>query len=140
MRYLIFILCFCASAANAQFFSGNDLYPLCGKRGSIVPAFVAGASDKSTIEHSNIDYIRKSMTNPKFKDLPQQNQMVELLGSVRDMVRPYCMPSGATVNQIGEVFCKYLKENPAKRADPSALLVKMAFAEAWPCESRGPVE
>jgi hypothetical protein len=140
MRYLTILLCLFASSANAQFFSGNDLYALCGKRGTFIEAFVAGVYDQAVVDHSGIDFIRKSMSNPKFKDLPRQSEQVALLGSLRDMVKPYCLPRGATVGQLGEVFCKYLRENPAKRAGSSALLAKLAFAEAWPCQSKGPVE
>jgi hypothetical protein len=136
MRYLIAVLWFFASAANAQFFSGNDLYPMCDKPGSVVSAFVAGVSDKAVVTYMGIDHVRKGVADPKFKSLPHRSEELELLASVRDMTKPYCTPRHATVGQLSEVFCKYLKENPAERANAAAVLASMAFAEAWPCEPK----
>ena len=47
--------------------------------------------------------------------------------------RSFCYPSGVAFGQINDVVINYLKANPDKRQDDSALLVEMALNQAWPC-------
>jgi Rap1a immunity proteins len=47
--------------------------------------------------------------------------------------RPFCVPAGATVGQRHDIVVKYLKDNPDKRHNESALLIGLALHEAWPC-------
>lgn len=46
----------------------------------------------------------------------------------------YCKPRKATLGQLVDITCKWLKENPAQRHRPAALVANMALAEAYPCE------
>jgi hypothetical protein len=48
----------------------------------------------------------------------------------------YCPPKGATVEQAGDVFRKYLKDRPAERQKSAAELVVLALNEAWPCKQQ----
>jgi hypothetical protein len=47
--------------------------------------------------------------------------------------RSFCYPSGVAFGQIRDVVINYLKANPDKRQDDSALLVELAMNQAWPC-------
>jgi hypothetical protein len=44
-----------------------------------------------------------------------------------------CFPTGATLRQIGDVFCKYLDDNPQERSVRASLLALTAFNRAFPC-------
>src|ERR1700754_812431 len=44
------------------------------------------------------------------------NKMV----GVRTVMNPYCLPDEATLGQIGDTFCKYLRQNPAIRHESGA--------------------
>lgn len=44
-----------------------------------------------------------------------------------------CFPTGATLRQIGDVFCKYLDDNPQERRVRASLLALTAFNQAYPC-------
>jgi Rap1a immunity proteins len=44
-----------------------------------------------------------------------------------------CLPQGVTLGQVEDVIVKYLKDNPAERNKPSAGLIGIAAASAWPC-------
>lgn len=47
---------------------------------------------------------------------------------------PYCLPAaGAHVTQIADVVRKYLMNNPEKRSQPAATLVREALKEGFPC-------
>lgn len=140
MRLLAILLFFgSAAAANAQFLSGNDLYPMCGRNTFAVSMFVAGSSSTGIIEALNLGHVRKVISDPKFKS-PENTAKLDLLDDITKMIRPYCLPRNATIAQAGDVVCKYLREKPARRTDPAGLIVKMALGEAWPCEPNGPVE
>lgn len=47
---------------------------------------------------------------------------------------PYCLPAaGAHVSQVADVVRKYLLNNPEKRSQPAATLVREALKEGFPC-------
>lgn len=56
--------------------------------------------------------------------------------SNRNLVRPYCVPRGATAAQLADVAWKYLDEHPQQRHLPGAHLVRESFRSAWPCASQ----
>jgi hypothetical protein len=135
MRLLpILVLCITATGAKAQFLSGNDLYAHCGRPDSLVSAFVAGVASKAIIDKKRVDDVRSGLANPNVP-ISERAVKVELLRDLRDILEPYCMPRKVSIGQLGDVFCAYLKDNPARRTDPSARLAESAFAEAWPCKA-----
>jgi hypothetical protein len=51
-----------------------------------------------------------------------------------------CPPEGVTAGQLSDVTYKFLRKNPEKRNLPAALLVTLAFFQAWcPNESPPPI-
>lgn len=44
-----------------------------------------------------------------------------------------CLSEGVTLGQVQDVVVKYLKDNPTERNKPSAGLIGIAAATAWPC-------
>jgi Rap1a immunity proteins len=51
-------------------------------------------------------------------------------------VAGYCKPDRATLEQVTDVFCAYLKDNPAKRDGLPAIMFPDALKKAWPCAGR----
>jgi Rap1a immunity proteins len=45
----------------------------------------------------------------------------------------FCLPSGATAGQVGDVFCKHLRDNPAERHKAARDLAISVFKSAFPC-------
>jgi Rap1a immunity proteins len=45
-----------------------------------------------------------------------------------------CFPEGATLRQIGDVFCKYLDDYPQDRRVRASILALTAFNRAFPCK------
>lgn len=49
--------------------------------------------------------------------------------------KPYfCLRDGVKQSQMGDVFCNFLRDNPADRNDDAAGLAGVAFMRAWPCK------
>lgn len=48
----------------------------------------------------------------------------------------YCKPERATLEQVTDVFCAYLKDNPAERDGLPAIMFPKALTKAWPCPKR----
>jgi hypothetical protein len=46
--------------------------------------------------------------------------------------KPSCIPDGANRGTIRDVIHNYLRDNPAKRTLPAAIVVPMALAAAFP--------
>jgi hypothetical protein len=66
--------------------------------------------------------------------LGREADFVEDLKNVEAIVvGHYCVPEGVTARQVGDVFCKFLRENPERRHYVAALLFSAAMAAAWPC-------
>lgn len=52
--------------------------------------------------------------------------------------KTFCAPERATTGQLADVAEKYLRDNPARRDQQAHLLVRDAFASAWPCSAPRP--
>ncbi|TQX90243.1 MULTISPECIES: Rap1a/Tai family immunity protein [unclassified Rhizobium] len=88
-----------------QYLSGNDMNAICKQEGRVaVNHFVMAVADTS----------QALLAGPKAPRL-------------------YCLAKGVTAGQLGDVFCKYLQENPEHREKAAAGLAMVAFINAWPC-------
>ena len=50
-----------------------------------------------------------------------------------DGMNGLCVPSGVTKGQLADVVAFHLRDNPAERHLPAALLVRKAINEKFPC-------
>jgi hypothetical protein len=126
-----FALCACAaSAAGAvalpptTFYSGNDVYDFCQHDRAAAFAYVAGLYDGAAHAAFAIDGIRDLGKSPK-NDAVVNFALKRVVG--------YCKPERATLEQVTDVFCKYLREFPEKRDGLPAILFSEALTKAWPC-------
>ena len=93
-----------AVPAAADFMSGNDLHRFCLGGTDDARAFSVGVADT-----------------------------YELLVKKDGATGFFCLPEDVKARQLGDVFCKFLAENPANRHEGAAGLAAVSFAEAWPC-------
>jgi hypothetical protein len=132
MRLATLALCACvASAAGAveipqrTFYSGNDVYGFCQHDRAVAFAYVAGLYDQAAHAALLIDHFRYSGSRTPQKDLEVDFQLKRIVG--------YCAPEHVTVEQVTDVFCKYLKDIPEKRDGLPQILFSEALTKAWPC-------
>ena len=122
MRIAITLALLIGMDRPAAAFSGNDILDMCRTNPALVAMYAAGISDAHDVAVNNFKLLRES---------------VETDGGVGAdfavIVGHYCRPKGVTVGQAGDVFCKFLRENPARRHYVAAFLFSAAMAEAWPC-------
>ena len=94
-----------ATPAGAGFFDGNKLHELCGDYPDFAETYTMAVIDAASI--------------------------YQPLMGVKDRI---CLPKGVRSDQIRDVACKYLVDNPAIRHWPAADVVLESAAAAWPCK------
>ncbi|WP_196245771.1 Rap1a/Tai family immunity protein [Bordetella hinzii] len=50
-----------------------------------------------------------------------------------EFLSAWCLPEKATAGQVRDVFVKFLRENPARRAESGDALLTQALESAFPC-------
>jgi Rap1a immunity proteins len=121
-------LVFCsATPAQAGFYSGNELHDLCQSNRPAVIMYVAGLHDAS--EHAMNVSVK---TLALHFSLSLSKDQADFDSVLKD-IAGYCLPENATTGQVADVFCKYLRDNPAQRHLNVAHLFSTAMAAAWPC-------
>jgi hypothetical protein len=123
---------FIASPAGADeipgtFYTGNQVHDLC--RQGVAWGYVAGLHDAHVLAANALQHIQR--TTDALKD-----QVPSILGTAVDFqvkwVGRYCAPHGATVEQMTDVFCKFLRDNPQERHLSATALFPAAMM-VWPC-------
>jgi hypothetical protein len=138
MKTLALIVCaFAASTAAATeipqstFFSGNDVHGLCQRDRDAVLHYVAGLYDEAAHAAWVIDGTRLSLLGR-----PQRDMSDEMADYALSRVVGYCAPPKATLDQVTDVFCKYLRDSPEKRDGLPPILFSEALTKAWPCHDK----
>jgi hypothetical protein len=137
MRFFAAAICFFINivAAHAQFFTGNELNDLCQKKHIGASLYVAGVIDKAATDESALSkYQRATADDPKTSSPERMGKVIASLATALGEIKSYCIPKGATVEQSADIFCKYLRDNPAGRNKNAAVLLTAALNDAWPCK------
>jgi hypothetical protein len=94
--------------ARAEFFSGNDIYGICGGNGSRsefekaqCAGYVGGVVDA---------FITRNARTKQAK----------------------CIPAKVTVGQLQDVVVKFMRDRPQTRDLPASGLINAAILDAWP--------
>jgi hypothetical protein len=101
------------AAAQAGFYTGNEIASQCRINRQFVSGYVSGTVDKATIDAPALYEFYVDSFDPKNSDEKTQ-KINKSLGEASVLIEGYCIPKGATVGQTGDVFCKYLEENQPK--------------------------
>jgi 3-hydroxy-3-methylglutaryl CoA synthase len=113
---------------DGNFFSGNDVHQWCQRDKAVAQSYVAGLYDASVHATLVIDSIRHFG-----KELPKNDTEVDY--AIKRVV-DFCKPGGATLEQVTDVFCKFLRDSPEERHGLPAILFNNGLKKAWPCPGK----
>lgn len=119
---------FAAEVPPTAFYSGNDVYDWCRNDRRAGFSYVAGLYDSAAHAAAVIDSGRHFG-----KDMPNNDIEIDF---ALDRVVGYCKPERVTLEQVTDVFCKYLADNPAERDGLPAIMFPRALTKTWPCPKR----
>jgi Rap1a immunity proteins len=107
-----------------MFFTGNYVHSWCQSADSLVLGYAAGVWDQSARARHGLNLQRG-----------YSNQVDGVLSYEKELILGYCAPpSNVTVQQVTDIFCGFLRDNPAMRSDSAAGLFREAMKKAWPCK------
>jgi hypothetical protein len=130
---LSLVVCFAAMISGAVIrpasaISGNSIEEMCRTMPELAAMYATGVSDAHAIAESEFKIIRESLGRGREAKFIEDMKNVETI-----LLGHYCVPDGVTVRQIGDVFCKFLRENPERREYMASFLFPAAMSKAWPC-------
>lgn len=118
------------NGTNANFFDGNKIHRFCQESGTLfVRGYVTGLFDRSEDAYWAIVGL-----GAKMAPADREKYTASTNGAMNE-IQGYCAPEKVTVRQLTDVFCKYLRDNPADRHEPASSLFSKAVGHAWPCKS-----
>ena len=119
---------FAVELPDRTFFSGNDVYQWCQRDKAMAQGYVGGMYDTAAHAALAIDSMRHFG-----KQMPKNDAEVDY---AIERVVGFCKPEHATLEQMTDMFCKFLKESPAQRDGLPAILFNDAGKKAWPCPGK----
>jgi hypothetical protein len=119
---------FAVQLPDRTFFSGNDMYQWCQHDKAMAQGYVAGMYDTAAHATIAIDSMRNFG-----KAMPNNDAQVDF---AIERVVGFCKPEHATLEQMTDMFCKFLKDTPAQRDGLPAILFNDAGKKAWRCPGK----
>jgi Rap1a immunity proteins len=113
--------------SEKTFFTGNDIYQWCQHDKAAAQAYVGGMYDMAVHGEFAIDRMRH------IGDVPNNDFEVDYALS---RFVPFCKPEHATLEQMTDVFCAYLRNTPAERHGTPSIMLSTALEKAWPCPGK----
>jgi hypothetical protein len=108
MHQILLMLLTGSRAAEAQFYSGNDLHGYC------------------SVDRGNLHYAQ-------YMGICQGFVAGVVDSSLRPLSFRVCVPAGVTLQQTADVVTNYLRDHPEERHYTAQSLVVFALQQAWPC-------
>lgn len=123
-------VCLTNASSEAGFYTGNTILPYCNGNISHVYGYVAGVVDKAMADadFTGATYIRL------FKEMKDHESFVTGIGKLQDQILNYCLPENVVLAQVGDVFCKYLRDKPEVRQNSADVLLHESLKAAFPCK------
>jgi hypothetical protein len=123
----LFALIFATAHCEAAFLDGNKLHEGCKVSRSLVIGFVAGSVETSDIADIAIGglFATGQMSDSDFK---------KIYLSSRALIKAYCPPQGATLNQYVDIYCQFIMNNPSERHLQASLLLNKSLMAVGPCK------
>lgn len=128
MKWLaVLALWFPVSAHAGPFYDGNRLHLLCSQPGQtgLIAMYVVGVTDKAD---AMMDTVANWAVRTKHLDKKELEGLLKASGNM------ICFPDRASPMQLGDAICKYVRENPARRADSGEKAVIDALEQSFPCK------
>lgn len=106
----------------------NYIYDWCRNDRRAALSYVAGLYDSAAHAAAVIDSGRHVGKDSTSNDVEIDFALNRVVG--------YCKPDRATLEQVTDVFCTYLKDNPSKRDGLPAIIFPDALKKTWHCPGR----
>ena len=119
-------------ALPAEATDGNHLIRTCTSNVDYLQGYVSGLIEKADAD-GNVVLGQPAPNLDIGKTEERTKEYIRFLGVVVKEIEGYCVPKGAVVNQVTDIFCKYMRENPAERHKPGHVIFRDSLMKAWPC-------
>ena len=115
--------------AAAQFRSADDLHTWCNSNRSMASAYAAGMADEAAHSLYVLDSF-KPMSNAD----SASSALIATTKIGTELIGGSCRPPDATLEQVTDALCNFLRDFPRDRHAPPALVFGQAMGKRWPCE------
>ena len=114
--------------AAAQFLSADNLHAWCKNNRSMASAYAAGMADEAAHSLFVLDSVKpmSSVDSASSALIATSKIGTELIGGS-------CRPPEATLDQVTDALCNFLRDFPRDRHAPPALVFSQAMGKRWPC-------
>ena len=117
------------SHAAAQFRSADDLHAWCKSNRSMASAYAAGMADEAAHSLYVLDSFR-----PMSSADSASSALIATTKIGTELIGGSCRPADASLDQVTDALCEFLREFPRDRRAPPALVFSQAMGKRWPCE------
>jgi hypothetical protein len=119
-------------AATSAEFRGEEINDTCLTSRFWVTGYVSGYIDKSHSDQHVLHTLKDKTSSLHPGETPDKD--LAAYGEADRDIHGYCLPDRITFSQVSEMFCKYLRDNPAQRQKPATELLDIAMKQTWPCK------
>jgi hypothetical protein len=114
--------------AAAQFLSADNLHAWCKSNRPMASAYAAGMADEAAHSLFVLDSVKpmSSVDSASSALIATSKIGTELIGGS-------CRPPEATLDQVTDALCNFLRDFPRDRHAPPALVFSQAMGKQWPC-------
>ena len=119
---LVLVLCWPVVGYSANYFTGNDMMKNCVGTNSEEPNVNLSKYNSCVMYLAGVADAEKTYSNA--------------LQSSSIAVDDLCLPYGVTLEQIRQVFMRYMQKHPGDWHWNASNLVHIAFAETWFCDAQ----
>lgn len=126
MKIIPLVLAFLvpASVTAGPSYTGNDFLRYCSQSPQVVYGFVLGWSVRRSAD-LEIGAKAIASTSGAAKDVAIRMSTTMMFST--------CTPNEVTVEQMADVLCKFLSDNPSVRHQGAGALMSFAMVSAFPC-------
>ena len=115
--------------AAAQFLSADDLHSWCKSNRSMASAYAAGMADEAAHSLFVLDSFK-----PMSSADSASSALIATTKIGTELIGGSCRPSDATLDQVTDALCNFLRDFPRDRHAPPALVFGQAMGKRWPCQ------
>jgi hypothetical protein len=115
--------------AAAQFLRAGDLHAWCQSNRPMASAYAAGMADEAAHSLLVLDSFK-----PMSSADSASSALIATTKIGTELIGGSCRPPDATLDQVTDALCNFLRDSPRDRHAPPALVFSQAMGKRWPCE------
>ena len=116
------VVMFWPAVVAAEFYNGSALHDLCSQ--DRAATYIAGFIDKAQ---------QDDMATFLFMPGEESGTRTTAVREIGNQIKG-CLPQKATLGQLNDIVCEYVKNNPkARTAKTGSAMIRFALVEAFPC-------